>query len=125
MMWDTRKVGKSPAVGIPTPVKGPEGTESVPTVEKKARGAGVDERSPLTFSHEDRNKNDALLSRISTLTTKKTLVGGLIGDTWGENEKRQRVHLAANFQGTLPNTVGSDGIRQSYLAAGGLLKEWN
>lgn len=125
MMSDTKKrMGKS-VIGTTIPSIPNEMEETSPFFHRTPAGTGMDERSPMNPSEEMKAMESEKISNIYKSFRQNSLKMVLESKTHGSVEKLNRISLAANLQGILPESLVPGAAKVSCLAAGGLFDDWN
>ena len=121
-MWGVQKLGQS-VIGtgtVTSPIGEQESTSSV--FKRIPIGSGNDYRDNLGKVEE--LKKWSTLSKIDQNFQQKALLMGLESNSWGVNEKLERIRLASTVESILPSSVASRSFQASNMRAGGLLSEW-
>jgi len=125
-MWGAQKLGQS-VIGTTT-VESPATTSSS-WFRRAPVGSGCDDTNDDNDdSEESEMKRYEAMGKIDTSFKQHSLMMGLTGSTWGDQEKLQRIQRAAAdgilSTATMSLSSSSSSARASDMSAGGLMKDW-
>lgn len=123
-MWGAQKLGQS-VIGTTT-VDTTSTSSSSSWFRRAPVGSGCDDTSDDNDdSEESEMKRYETMGKIDTSFKQHSLMMGLTSNTWGDQEKLQRIQAAA-ADGVIStmSLSSSSSARASDMSAGGLMKDW-